>query len=261
MRAGHQILDGGRILSDPYACLILGETPEGLASALAREPNSAVSRTYMATRSRIGEDWLDAAYRRGVRQAVILGAGFDTFGLRNPYPDLAVFEVDHPATQNWKRQRLAEANVKIPASLAFVPIDLSTDDLVAGFGGSAFRPDEPAFFLWLGVVPYLSRDDVFKTLAAIASIPGAEVAFDYSEPVQNYPLEIRASIEEMGRKVAALGEPWLSTFDPDQLCADLRELGYDEVEDLDRQAVVNWVSGAGSQSKAAGPHLVRARRL
>lgn len=260
MRAGHQVLDGGQILSDPYACLILGEKPEDLAASLALEPDSTISRTYMATRSRIGEDWLHAAYRRGVRQAVILGAGFDTFGLRNPYPDLAVFEVDHPSTQNWKRQRLAESGVKIPELLAFVPADLSANDLLAAFKGSAFKADEPAFFLWLGVVPYLSRDAVFKTLTSIARNPGAEVVFDYSEPLENYPAKIRPFIEEMRQKVAALGEPWLSYFDPEQLSADLQKLGYQEVEDLDREAVVNWVSKTRSESKAAGPHLLRARR-
>jgi len=260
MRAGHQVLDGGKIFTDPYACPLVGETPEGLAAQLAAESDDTISRTYMATRSRIGEDWLHAAYRRGVRQAVILGAGFDTFGLRNPYQDLAVFEVDHPATQSWKQQRLTEAGLNMPPSLTFVPANLAADELLRALGGSTFRAAEPAFFLWLGVVPYLARADVFKTLAAIAEIPGAEVVFDYSEPLDNYPASVQPFIEEMARKVATLGEPWLSYFDPTQLGSELQRLGYAEVEDLDRESVVNWISQTKSEAKAPGPHLIRARR-
>ena len=104
MRAGHQILDSGEIFSDPFACAILGEQPQEIVATLEKDPGSGRARAYMATRSRIGEEWLHAAYLRGVRQAVILGAGFDTFGLRNPYSDLAVFEVDHPSTQDWKKE-------------------------------------------------------------------------------------------------------------------------------------------------------------
>jgi len=259
MRAGHQILDAGNIFSDPYACAILGEQPSEIVAALNQDPNSAVARTYMATRSRIGEDWLHAAYVRGVRQAVILGAGFDTFSLRNPYPDLAVFEVDHPATQRWKQERLAAAEVPIPSSLKFVPVDFSNDDLTSAMEESGFDKNAPAFFLWLGVVPYLRHEAINKTLRSIAAIPGAEVVFDYSEPLENYAPEQRPTIEKMAQRVAALGEPWLTFFDPTALADELKSLGYQEIQDLDRGAIVNWVSNAKAASKVAGPHLVRAR--
>jgi methyltransferase (TIGR00027 family) len=259
MRAGHQILDAGNIFADPYACAILGEQPSEIVAALNQDPNSAVARTYMATRSRIGEDWLHAAYVRGVRQAVILGAGFDTFSLRNPYPDLAVFEVDHPATQGWKQERLAAAEVPIPSSLKFVPVDFSNDDLTSAMEESGFDKNAPAFFLWLGVVPYLRHEAINKTLSSIAAIPGAEVAFDYSEPLENYAPEQRPTIEKMAQRVAALGEPWLTFFDPAALADALKSLGYQEIQDLDRGAVVNWDCTVKAASKVVGPHLIRAR--
>lgn len=260
MRADHQILDGGQIFSDPYACAILGEQPEQTVMTLKQDPNGLVARTYMASRSRIGEDWLGAACDRGVRQAVILGAGFDTFGLRNPYPDLAVFEVDHPATQDWKRERLAAAGLAVPPSLSFTPVDFTKDELIPSLRKAGFDAQRPAFFLWLGVVPYLTEQNVFATLSAVAAIPGAEVVFDYSEPLENYSAAQRPYIEAMAQKVSAAGEPWLSYFDPDTLATKLRELGFTEIEDLDRNAVVARVSDKQSQERAVGPHLVRARR-
>ncbi|HEY9459314.1 MAG TPA: SAM-dependent methyltransferase [Paralcaligenes sp.] len=261
MRAGHQILDAGNIFSDPYACAILGEQPAEIVAALNLDPNSAAVRTYMARRSRIGEDWLHEAYLRGVRQAVILGAGFDTFSLRNPYSDLAVFEVDHPATQRWKQGRLAAAALSIPSSLKFVPVDFSKDDLTSAMQESGFDKNATAFFLWLGVVPYLHHEAISKTLNSIAAIPGAEVVFDYSEPLENYAPEQRPYIEKMAQRVAALGEPWLSYFDPVVLAQELKNLGYQEIQDLDRAGIVNWGSDERAVSKVVGPHLIRARRI
>jgi len=261
MRAGHQILDRGEIFSDPFACSILGEEPEVIVATLEQDPNGAGPRAYMASRSRIGEDWIQEAYLRGTRQVVILGAGFDTFGLRNAHADLKVFEVDHPATQRWKQERLAASGLQVPPSLNFIPVDFSTDELIEALSASGFDMRAQAFFLWLGVVPYLTRDAILKTLSSIATVTGAEVVFDYSEPLENFDLQQRPYIERMAQKVAALGEPWLSYFDPAELAAELRKLGFTEIEDLDRGAIVNWVSKARSTARIVGPHLIRARRV
>jgi O-methyltransferase involved in polyketide biosynthesis len=124
---------------------------------------------------------------------------------------------------------------------------------------SGFDKNAPAFFLWLGVVPYLRQEDISKTLTSIASIAGAEVVFDYSEPLENYAPEQRPYIEKMAQRVAALGEPWLTHFDPAALAEALKKVGYQEIQDLDRGALVNWGSDAKSESKIVGPHLIRAR--
>jgi methyltransferase (TIGR00027 family) len=101
-----------------------------------------------------------------------------------------VFEVDHPATQIWNRKRLAEVGLIIPASLTFVPVDLKQQGLRNALIGVGFQLDRPAFFHWLGVVPYLPRESISSTLRFIASVPGSEVVFDYTEPLANYP-EVR----------------------------------------------------------------------
>ena len=130
-RAAHQTLDGGRVFNDPVARVILGPEADTLINAVSADPAQRQMRVFMAARSRFAEDSLDAAVARGVRQVVILGAGLDTFSLRNPHAGLGlrVFEVDHPATQAWKRTRLGEANLAIPAMLTFAPVDFTCQDL------------------------------------------------------------------------------------------------------------------------------------
>jgi methyltransferase (TIGR00027 family) len=214
---------------------------------------------FMAARSRFAEDCLALAVSRGVRQAVIFGAGLDTFSLRNPSSGqgLRVFEVDHPATQAWKRNRLTEAGLTIPASLAFAPVDLEQQDSLTGLIKVGFQPDRPAFFHWLGVVPYLPREVITSTLRFIGSIPGSEVVFDYTEPLENYPEGRRAYIAG----AAALGEPWISHFDPVDISAQLREHGFQEQEDLSLgEIAVRYLAAPRAQvEKAPGPHVIRAR--
>ena len=172
-RAAHQVLEGGKVFSDPLARTILGDGADAIIAGLSADPAQQRMRIFMAARSRFAEDCLSAAVSRGVRQAVVLGAGFDTFALRNPYSNLGlrVFEVDHPATQAWKRKRLSEVGLAIPASLTFAAIDFESDDLGHGLHDAGFDPDRPAFFIWLGVVPYLGRAAIAATLRYIASVP------------------------------------------------------------------------------------------
>jgi methyltransferase (TIGR00027 family) len=108
-RAAHQVLDHGSILHDPFAVSILREDEQDLLQFASKHPQASIGRLFTAARSRIAEDAIAKAVERGVRQIVILGAGLDTFALRNPHGarDIRIYEVDHPATQAWKRQRLA----------------------------------------------------------------------------------------------------------------------------------------------------------
>ena len=186
-RAAHQVLESGKVFADPFARAMLGPEADAIIAGLSADPAQGPIRIFMAARSRFAEDCLGAAVSRGVRQAVVLGAGFDTFALRNPYSELGlrVFEVDHPSTQAWKRKRLAEAGFAAPASLSFAAVDFESQGLGAGLLAAGFRPDLPAFFIWLGVVPYLERAAIAATLDYIASVPGSEVVFDYSEPLEN----------------------------------------------------------------------------
>jgi methyltransferase (TIGR00027 family) len=262
-RAAHQIVEGGAIFTDPLARGMLGAEADSIIAALTADPAQKPAWVFMAARSRFGEDALATAVRRGVRQAVVLGAGLDTFGLRNPHAGqgLRVFEVDHPATQAWKLRRLAEAGFAVPPSLTFAAIDLERQDLGRGLLAAGLEPHRPAFFLWLGVVPYLQHAAIQATLRYIASVPESEVVFDYSEPLENYPPERRADMVALGERAAARGEPWLSHFDPNDIERDLQNFGFVDQEDLNLAEIsVRYLGASGSGAAGAGPHVIRARR-
>src|SRR5690349_6381570 len=113
-RAVHQTLEGGVIFSDPFALRILDDEARAGMSAMVDDPAHRAMRLFIAARSRFSEEAMANCVGRGVRQIVILGAGLDTFSLRNPHAGATVYEIDYPATQAWKRDRLAQAGVKLP---------------------------------------------------------------------------------------------------------------------------------------------------
>src|SRR6202790_4157375 len=174
-RAVHQTLEGGVIFTDPFAVAILDDDTRARLPEMAADPSHRPMRHFIAARSRFSEDALTASVARGVRQVVILGAGLDTFSLRNPHAGngVRVFEVDYPATQHWKRERLKQAALAIPALLTFAPVDFERQSLADGLTAAGFQADRPAFFQWLGVLPYLTRGAVSGTLDFFAG--GAEL--------------------------------------------------------------------------------------
>jgi methyltransferase (TIGR00027 family) len=218
-------------------------------------------RIFIAVRTRFAEDALAAAVERGVRQVVVLGAGLDTYAYRNPWGDrLHIFEVDHPATQAWKRQRLLEAAIPIPSWLTFAPIDFEHQTLAEGLPAVGFDSSQQTFFTWLGVVPYLTEEAVWSTLSFIASLPnGAHIVFDYSDPPASLPPEARHHHERRATRVAELGEAFLNYFDADELRAKLMALGFSEVEDLGPpQIAARYFPNRVSTLPDKGGHILRA---
>ncbi len=260
-RALHQTLDQARVFRDPLAPVILGDDPATVLGGDQSSPARLGMRWFIAARSRFAEDTLAAAVARGVRQYVVLGAGLDTFACRNPYAGdgLAVFEVDYPATQVWKRGRLAEAGLAPLAGAVFAPVDLERQTLAEGLAAAGFDAARPAFFSWLGVTPYLTHEAIFQTLGFIAGVPGAEVVFDHGEPPSAYSGEAAAARQARAAGVAAMGEPWITHFEPQALRQDLLALGFTEVEDLGPgQIGPRYFDRPGREGP--GPHAVRARR-
>jgi methyltransferase (TIGR00027 family) len=264
-RAAHQTLEGGKIFADPLARTILGKEARTIIEEEAADPSRRPMRLFIAARSRFAEDCLSAAVARGVRQAVVLGAGLDTFSLRNPHARLGlhVFDVDHPATQAWKRERLVQEGLAVPASLTFAPVDFEQQGLADGLRAAGFQSDRPAFFHWLGVVPYLTRDAISATFGFIVGVPESEIVFDYSEPLENYPPGRRANVAAVGERAAAVGEPWISHFDPAELSRELRARGFGELEDLGLAEIsVRFFGTTEGEAKGGpGPHIIRARRV
>jgi methyltransferase (TIGR00027 family) len=240
-RAAHQILDDPRVLDDPIAVPILGMDEAAIVAAAARPANagrSARLRAYFAARSRYAEDALATAVAAGVDQYVVLGAGLDTFSCRNPFPALRVFEIDHPATQAWKRERIAAAGLTLPASATFVPVDFERQSLEDALAASPFDRARPAFFSWLGVVPYLTVDAITATLGFVGGgALGSGIAFDYGQPAESAPFAERVALSFLARRVAAAGEPFKSAFMPDAIARLVRDAGFTAIEDVGMDVV------------------------
>ncbi len=241
LRAAHQVLDAPPVFEDPLALRIVGpRAAAAIVDAPQRAGSPASLRALVSLRSRHAEQALADAVGRGVRQYVVLGAGLDTFAYRNPFAarGLRVFEVDHPATQRWKRARLAEAGIDVPASASFAPVDFERDTLADGLARAGFDADAPVFFSLLGVVVYLPRDAAMATLGWVARrAPGSAIAFDYGVVAERLDSAARAARDAMARRVAEAGEPWITHFDPPELRRSLHELGFGATEDLGGDAL------------------------
>ena len=271
-RAVHQDLEGGRVFRDPLAWRVL----EGdRAQVVAEAPARSRLRMFVAARHRFAEDALAAAVARGTRQVVVLGAGLDTTAYRWPGRDVRFWEVDAPATQAWKRDLLGRVGVAVPATVAYVPVDLESEPLLPALAVAGVDLGRPVFVPWLGVVPYLTHDATTATLRALGTVPGAEVVLDYAGP-RTPDEEESSGRARLAARVAALGEPLAEPWEPEELHAVCRGAGFDEVDDLDRAAIRTRIlgrgegagggSGAGSRAgpgageRRGGAHLLRGRR-
>jgi len=234
-RAAHQVYDAKPLVfEDALAVRILGaEFADELkkTETRIRKPASAAPRAFLVARSRYVEDCLATAYGRGVRQYCLLGAGLDTFGCRNSYAGLRVFEVDHPATQIWKRGLLERNGIRVPESLTFVPVDFEQESVEDRLVASGFEMGAPAFFGWLGVVPYLTEGAFRGTLGFIAGRPaGSGVVMDYGQPREALPLLDRMERDSLAARVALAGEPFRLFFTPEGMAKELA--GFGAVADL-----------------------------
>ena len=235
-RAAHQLLDCPVVFEDPLAIAIAGaEATAEIEAARRMEPGfSRALRAFLAVRSRYAEDQLARAVERGVRQYVVLGAGLDTFAYRNPFASrLHVFEVDHPATQEWKRAQLQAAGIAIPQDMTFAAVDFERERLADGLLKAGFDRGQPAFFSWLGVTPYLSRPAFDATIEFIARMPsGSGVVFDFAVERRLLSPTQQLALDAMSARVARAGEPFQLFFDPAALESDLASLGFGDIEDL-----------------------------
>jgi methyltransferase (TIGR00027 family) len=260
MRAAHTRLDPHPLINDSWGDRLVPESVRAMfrASVLARmdpkarkaalaAPESIVDESLrrssayanVITRTRVTEDALQAAVMKGVRQYVLIGAGFDSFSLRRPKfaANLEIFEIDFPATQELKIERIKECGLALPKSVHFIAADLSRETVAAALSRSAFRPDELTFFSWLGVTMYLTREANLATLRSIASYAPklSELVFTYFD---ERLLEVQSeSFREMQKRVAALGEPFLSGLNPKTLEQDLEDCGLELIEDLNGREV------------------------
>src|SRR5947209_1638529 len=265
-RAAHLILDNSKIFEDPLALRIIGaETESKLRLSLAQFQQPAVRalRAAMMVRNRYAEDELVRSIQRGVRQYVSLGAGLDTFAYRNPFPLLRVFEVDHPATQAWKRSCLEKATIPIPASVTYVSVDFERQMITDALRQSGFKSDELTFVSFIGVVRYLSRETVISALTSIVSSmrAGSEVVFDFAPPPSHLE-RLREFTDEIIVNWRSKNNGFRPTyFDPAPLTRDLRRIGFADVQlfgpkEMNARYCKDRTDGLRIQNRM---HLVKAR--
>jgi methyltransferase (TIGR00027 family) len=239
MRAAHQLLDDEpKIFRDPFALGVSESASrteiEGRSSELLT-PACKLLRSAIVLRSRYAEDELARAVEKGIEQYVLLGAGLDTFALRQPAhaASLRIFEVDHPATQRWKRQRLRSLGASLPGNLAHVPVDLQLEALDEPLRRAGFHRRRPAFFSWLGVTQYLDEDAIQSTLGYIAELaPGSGVAFSFNPPEGELDGLDREEARAAADRAAAVGEPWRTRPTVDFLVSRLGTLGFRHIKHL-----------------------------
>jgi methyltransferase (TIGR00027 family) len=243
-RAAHQLLDRPVIFADSLALRIIGrEAEKALRGGESRHilPGAAGLRAFLAVRSRFTEDCLAEAIARGTGQYVVLGAGLDTFAYRGAYDParLRIFEIDHPATQEWKRARLRDAGIAVPVSVSYAPVDFERQTVAEGLARAGFDFAAPAFFAWLGVVHYLTRDAVVETLRFVAERtgPSSEIVFDYPETVDTMAPVLRRAMQILAARVASIGEPFRTAFKTHEIKDTLLATGFSRVEDADTAAL------------------------
>jgi methyltransferase (TIGR00027 family) len=237
-RAAHQLYDAPPlVLDDPIAVPILGPHAEEIERTPGRNrlhkprPFSIALRAFIVARSRYAEDLLAQAVARGITQYVLLGAGLDTFAHRNPYPNLCVFEVDHPATQQWKRELLRAGGLPSPANLVYAPMDFERHSLAEQLRHAGFDSAAPSFFAWLGVVPYLTREAFRATVHFVAAQPpGSGLVFDYGQPREALPLREQLAHDSLAARVQLAGESFHLFFTPAKVAAELA--AFYDLEDL-----------------------------
>jgi methyltransferase (TIGR00027 family) len=244
-RAAHLVVDREpRIFEDRLAARLLGNEADQLVAA-HHEARSAAPlgsmRVAMTTRSRYCEDRLLEAARRGVAQYVILGAGLDSFAYRSPLLGrLCVFEVDHPATQAWKRQRLADAAISIPDQVRFVAVDLAVDSLAQRLLDTGFDPSRPAFVSWLGVTQYLTEAAIGATLDVIAGFcPGTQLVIEYLVPTGIRDEAGEALADFFMPRAASVAEPWLTFLAPADVAGLLAARDMAVVDDVGRREQID----------------------
>jgi len=228
MRARHLIADGHpKIFNDHFAQKLLGMDTEEIVAITNDALIDPSLDSAWVLRSRFAEDRLEAARTCGVHQYVILGAGLDSYALRNAesLDDLIVHEVDAPQLQQWKRKRIEELHFALPLNLRFVACDFETTSLIEALAKSKFDASAPAVVSWLGVTQYLTHEAIFETLRWAASLAaGSEIVLTYVVPG-----EIAENLKNM---FAARGTRFETFFDPNEISTVLEQAGLVDIQQL-----------------------------
>jgi len=254
IRAIHAKHHSPKIFEDPFAAQLLNDDDREfcesvMLNALEEHAPSvdidAIGRDVVLTkvvsmvgasanalsRARYAEDILQELLSEGIKQYILLGAGLDTFALRTAIQpkDLIVFEVDHPPTQTFKKNRIVAAGFEIPPCVQFVPCDFTNTRIDEALSANEkFSKQVRSFFNWMGVTYYLSRTTIVDTLHAIRCVSsgGSSLVLDFIDSDAFDPDKLSERAKPIVATVASLGEPLLSVLSATSLDKDLSECGF-----------------------------------
>ena len=204
---------------------------------------TAPFRASIVARARFIEDLVtEQAAALGVGQYVILGAGLDTFAQRKPEvaSRLRVFEVDQPGPQAWKRQRLIDLGIGIPAGLRFVPLNFEEagDSWLQRLVAGGFDSNQPAVVASTGVSMYLTKEAIALTLRQVAALaPGSTLAITFLFPLEFADPEVRPGLQMAEKGARASGTPFISFFTPEEILTLARDCGFKHAQHVSAATV------------------------
>ncbi len=250
-RALHLLRDPEpKVFRDTFARALAGfDSDEEMFEWVAGDPRASNRDTpfSFALRHRYAEDQLSAAIGRGVDQYVILGAGLDSFAQRNPATVAAirVFEVDHPGSQQWKRDRIDALGLPVPEGLHYVPVDFEHQILTEELARAGLDPSRPTFFSCLGVTQYLTPEANADLLGQVARLTvQSTLVLEFIAPPATLAPDDAAVVKSISDGTAAMGEPWLSYFSFDDMEAALGQAGFGSVERFEAsEALARYSTG------------------
>ncbi|NOT64086.1 MAG: SAM-dependent methyltransferase [Acidobacteria bacterium] len=233
-----------RIIDDPFAAtFLLNPYYRWLARSYCSSRSvlrflrywAPGGQEFLAIRPRLVDDLVTVEATQGLKQVVILGAGFDTHAwrCRVALTQTIVFEIDHPATQQTKRERSRQLG--LPDNLRFVAVDFEQDDFAERLLAAGFDPELPTYFVWVGVSYYLTAQAVADTLQRLSTLSraGTKLVWDYMlAEVVNGTSSNREALDK-GRRAAQLGEPWLWGLAPADVSSYLAGFGFKLIHDYE----------------------------
>lgn len=236
--------DGIRVCYDPYARYFIGRTLAFMLTFpfLRRMAAWRGERTrsgvlgYIAVRTRHMDDYLLHRLSEGIDQLVILGAGYDSraYRFRDKLHKVRVFEIDHPATQRAKIEKLRRIFGDLPGHVVYVPVDLDRESLAERLFECGYKSELKTAFIWEGVTYYITEEAVDQTLLFVSgnSRPGSSIIFDY---VDSQVLENRDRFrvaKGLARLLARMGETLKTGLDPEHVEDFLSKRGFEHIDNV-----------------------------
>lgn len=257
-----------KILADHLALALagFGEDEPDDVQAQMRTYERLPLRAVMTFRTRWVEDILRQQPATAPLQYVIMGAGLDSFAYRKPDAlyHVQVFEIDHPASQDWKIERLKSLGHDPSDNVTFVPVDFETERFDARLATAGLKPDCATVFSAMGLCQYITEDAMRDTAERIANMTTAhcELVMNYNLPIEMLPPETQEPMRRIMAHAADTGEPWLSHYSPDTISDLLRGVGFKRFEHMNPERIAAEYFAGRSDGLAISPaaHLVRAIR-